>query len=83
MIEVPEHLMWDGDTTDIRTWGSFEREHFWYNPATDIGSSCYYCILDDGRVVRITHVWASKEDADVSKEATYLGTGFPHHAKKK
>jgi hypothetical protein len=84
MIEIPEHLLWDGDTTNIKTWGDTTHNHFWFSLERSKDSADkYYSILDDGRIVRITHRWVSRNDELIPKGSTYLGTGFSHHVKYK
>ncbi len=89
MIEIPEHLLWDGDITNIKTWEDTARNHFWFSPGRSKehiswgNFDKYYSILDDGRVVRITHRRFSRNDELMPKDSIYLGTGFSHHVKYK
>lgn len=83
MIEVPEYLLWDGDTTNIKPWESIFHEHFWFSPKRgELRNERFYSLLDDGRIVRITHLFISRIDDHILEDALYLGTGYTHHTKK-
>ena len=83
MIEVPEYILWDGDSTDSKPWRSLFHEHFWFSPKRgELRNEHFYSLLDDGRIVRITHLYTSKRDDFMPVDAVYLGMGYTHHIKE-
>lgn len=84
MIEIPEYILWDGNTTNIEKWEHVTYDHFWFSPTRGREQTDhYYMLLDDGRIVRFTHLSASKRDETVPVDVLYLGRGYVHHIKKK
>jgi hypothetical protein len=82
MIEVPEYILWDGSTTNIEKWEDYVHKHFWFSPVRgEQQTDHYYGLLDDGRIVRITHLYFSRRDDMMPGDALYLGMGYAHHIK--
>ena len=84
MIEVPEYIIWDGNTTNIEKWESVVHKHFWFSPTMgQQHTDHYYGLLDDGRIVRITNLHVNRIDDKLLLDALYLGMGHAHHIKRK
>lgn len=85
MVEIPEHLLWDGDTTDIEMWDfPTSNNHYWFSPSTSAKHLYhYYGLLEDGRVVKITNETISESRRYLAEDAVYLGFGGAHHRWKK
>lgn len=84
MIEIPEHLLWDGDTKNIETW-EFPTYgmHFWFSPSRfSRNLPHYYGLLEDGRVVKVTNQTTIKSGDFLPEDVLYLGIGASHHKKK-
>ena len=76
MIEIPEYILWDGNTTNIEKWEGVTHTHFWFSTTTGQQyTNHYYGLLDDGRIVRITNLHVYRIDGWLLGDALYLGRG--------
>ena len=84
MIEIPEYILWDGNTTNIEKWEHVTYDHFWFSPTRGREQTDhYYMLLDDGRIVRVTNLHEDRIDDWLLGDALYLGRGYTHHIKRK
>jgi len=84
MIEVPEYILWDGNTINIEKWEGYVHKHLWFSPTRgEQHTDHYYGLLDDGRIMRVTNLHVDRIDDKLLGDALYLGMGYAHHIKRK